>query len=70
MVVVDVQKMNGMSILVDRLYWGYKSGKRTTMTRSSIKALKTKYTPSNTTATSQYRLTAMVVPIIARMIPE
>ena len=65
-----VQKMNGTSILVDFLYWGYESGKRVTRKRSSMTALTAKYTPSNAAATSQYRLTAMVVPIVARMMPE
>ncbi len=35
----DPQKMKGISIVVDRLYPGYESGKRPAMKRSSIRAL-------------------------------
>ena len=34
-----LQKMKGISILVDRLYSGYESGKRPAMKRSSAMAL-------------------------------
>ncbi len=34
--------MNGMSIVVDRLYSGYESGKRLSMKRSSMTALTTR----------------------------
>jgi len=64
------QTMKGISILVDRLYSGYESGKRRAMERSSTTALYRKYAPSNITAASQYRLTAIAVPIIARIMPE
>ena len=35
----EAQKMKGISILVDRLYSGYESGKRRAMMRSSTMAL-------------------------------
>jgi hypothetical protein len=35
----EAHKMKGISILVERLYWGYESGKRRAMRRSSTMAL-------------------------------